>query len=137
MTVKGIVSDFQTLLNVHFHTFSNNQLSPFIIIRSDHGNQVCEIKVKEETLIEWKDYKMPQEDASVSDDTIIKLTVKELEVIYTLEEQKYFNNLVDTFYSKWKSINIGEQGVYRFISFSKNPGPLPCGYFLFKSKIFR
>ena len=68
---------------------------------------------------------------------VLSLSFKELENMYTSEESKYFENMINNFYKNWKSVNLGSSNVSRFISFSRNPGPLFEGYFLFKSKIFR
>ena len=104
-----------------------------IVPRHEQGN-VIQIELNQEPSVDLEDAKV---NADEEQGIVLSLTVKELENIYTSEESKYVENVINNFYRNWKSVNLGAQNVSRFISFSQNPGPLFEGYFLFKSKIFR
>ena len=104
-----------------------------IVSRHEQGN-VMQIELNQEPSVDLEDAKV---NADEEQGIVITLTVKELENIYTSEESKYVENVINNFYRNWKSVNLGSQNVSWFISFSQNPGPLFEGYFLFKSKIFR
>ena len=68
---------------------------------------------------------------------VISLTVQEIENIYTTEESRYIENMVNQFYHNYKAINVGPQVVKHFISLCKNPGPLPEYYYIMMNGIFR
>ena len=68
---------------------------------------------------------------------ILSLTVQEIENIYTTEESRYIENMVNQFYNNYKAINVGPKVVKHFISLCKNPIPLPECYYLMMNGIFR
>ena len=104
-----------------------------IVPRLEQSN-VIQIELKEEPSDDIGD---ANTKTAEEQKVVLSLTVKELENMYTSEESKYFENMINNFYKNWKSVNLGSSNVSRFISFSRNPGPLFEGYFLYKSKLFR
>ena len=101
-----------------------------VIVPRLEQNNVIQIELKEEPSDDLGDAKIEQ-------GIIMSLNVKQLENIYTSEESKYFEHMINNFYKNWKSVNLGSSNVSRCISFSKNPGPLFEGYFLKRGKLFR
>ena len=68
---------------------------------------------------------------------VISLTTTDLEHMYTTEESKYIENMVQNFHHGWKSINLGAVNLSHFLTFCRNPRPLSAEYYLMKGRILR
>ena len=58
-----------------------------------------------------------KEDAQLK--FVVSLNIQDLENIYTLEETKYFDKVLNLFDEKWNSITLDGQTIYQTLSYSK------------------
>eukprot|EP00092_Neocalanus_flemingeri_P018843 GFUD01020402.1.p1 GENE.GFUD01020402.1~~GFUD01020402.1.p1 ORF type:complete len:270 (+),score=60.73 GFUD01020402.1:264-1073(+) len=70
-------------------------------------------------------------------DIVSSLTIQEIENMYTMEEETYFKNTVNTFYKNWKAISFGPEIMGFFIDFCQKPRTLPVNYFTENNKVTR
>jgi hypothetical protein len=65
------------------------------------------------------------------------LTIKEVQNIFTLEEEAYFKKMTSSFYEHWKVISYGPEVMEFYIDFCRNPKTLSEIYFTENNKVTR
>ena len=77
-----------------------------VIVPRLEQNSVIQIELKEDPADDLVD---TDTEAKEEQEIVLSLTVKELENIYTTEETKYVENMINNFYKNWKSVNLGSK----------------------------
>ena len=61
---------------------------------------------------------------------LISLNIDEIENIFTMEEEKYFENSLAVFNEKWRAIPFGEEMMSHFMKFCETRHTLSTKFFM-------
>ena len=73
----------------------------------------------------------PEDDGHEQEkEILISLNIDEIENIFTMEEEKYFENSLAVFNEKWRAIPFGEEMMSHFMKFCETRHTLSPKFFM-------
>ena len=95
-----------------------------MIVRRRKSEPKLEVPVNNDEHIEEKDNEKKVKEI------VISLQIREIENIFTLEEDRYFDNSLRDFTEKWRSVPFGEEMMGEYNKFSETRQILSTKFFL-------
>ena len=94
-----------------------------MIVKRYQTKPRIQLDVKYENQKDEKDLKQEKE-------ILISLNIDEIENMFTIEEEKYFENSLADFTEKWRAIPFGEEMMSHFMKFCETRHTLSTKFFM-------
>ena len=92
-----------------------------MIVKRDETKPIIQIDVK---------CREDNQEDEQEKEILISLNIDEIENIFTMEEEKYFENSLAVFNEKWRAIPFGEEMMSHFMKFCETRHTLSPKFFL-------